>query len=562
MSWLVASTTLACFGISGILSHRLFFIQGEHHLRAPKYLATWMAVTFAMIVVLFASNHISIFRSVISVHCAFFVPLLMSILVYRVFQHPLREFDGPRLASVSKLWHLAYMFKSSNHLFLHRLIEKYGDIVRTGPQELTIADPGIWFVLGGRESPCIKAPWYDMLWPYVSLNSIRGRDGYRTRRKLWDEALRLPTAYLPDDGSHIAEIAAILVEQIQTSIGQVVNARALFSNYSFDVLGEVAFGRSFSLLNGTDLGTSVGSRDASTLIAEGMSMLRFFTPVPWAARLCIVLAPYLPTVARKWNQALHWTAEICDKRLEREGEINQRADAFSRFIRAARTVDDEKSLDRLALYGDAFSITVAGTHTVAATLTMLFFELAHHPEAQQQAREEILSIQHLREIHHKAADSSLETYPFLDACINETLRLYPAVPTGGIRQTLERGVHVNGRWIPPYTVIVAPRWTIGRLESAFDMPDKFLPERWTSKRHLIKDSRAFNAFGTGQHICPGKQLGLAEVRLVAIKLLLHFKFDFPPTQTSASRTVSEMQDVFTLAPGDLELVFTLLPMPV
>lgn len=139
MPCFVCPTTLACFAVLGVLSHRLFFIQGEHHLRGPWYLATWMAALFAMIMVLFFSdNYNSIFQSVVLVHCAFFGPLFTSILVYRIFQHPLRHFDGPWLASVSKLWHLAYMFKTSNHLFLHDLVQKYGNFVRTGKKLLTL----------------------------------------------------------------------------------------------------------------------------------------------------------------------------------------------------------------------------------------------------------------------------------------------------------------------------------------------------------------------------------------------------------------------------------------
>lgn len=268
------------------------------------------------------------------------------------------------------------------------------------------------------------------------------------------------------------------------------------------------------------------------------------------------MALYLPKIAQKWNEALEWSSKICDSRLEREGELSQHKDAFSRFIRAARAADDAKSLDRLALYGDAFSITVAGSHTVGTTLTMLFFELARHPDAQRHVREEIHSVGYHGEINEEAADYPDEKYPFLNACINETLRLYPGVPTGGIRQTTERGMHIGDRWIPPYTMIVTPRWTLGRLETAFELPDQFIPERWTSKTYLVKDARAFNGFGFGQHICPGKQLGLAEVRLVAIKLLKQFQFDFPSTQRHTSRTADLLQDSFTLTPGDLELVFT------
>ncbi|KAI1171366.1 cytochrome P450 [Nemania sp. FL0916] len=562
MSCLIRPTALACFGIAGVLSHRLFFIRGEHHLRGPWYLATWIVSLILMIVMFSSSNNdASTFESVILVHCSFFGPLFASIFVYRVFQHPLRQFDGPFLASVSKLWHLAYMFKSPNHLFLNTLVQKYGNFVRTGPQELTIVDPGVWVALGKRDAPCKKSPFYDMLYPYVALISIRNKEAYRTRRKLWDDALRLATTHLPDDDSPANELAEILVQQVKASVGEVVNIKTLFFNYAYDVVGEIAFGQSFSLLKKSDLAIPYETRNAPTLISDGISMLRFFTPVPWAARLSIILAPYLPEIARHWNEAQKWTSKVCDSRLEREGELCLQKDAFSRFIRAARADDDAESLDRLALYGDAFTFTIAGSHTIATTLTMLFFELARHPHAQRHVREEILSASHRNETTGETRDRSIEKYCFLDACIDETLRLYPAVPTGGIRQTTERGMHIAGKWIPPYTVIVSPRWTLGRLETAFELPDKFIPERWTTKPYLVKDARAFNAFGLGQHICPGKQLGLAEVRLVATKLLTQFQFEFPSKQINTSRIVETLQDSFVLTPGDLELVFTPITKP-
>ncbi|KAK6860496.1 cytochrome P450 [Apiospora arundinis] len=46
---------------------------------------------------------------------------------------------------------------------------------------------------------------------------------------------------------------------------------------------------------------------------------------------------------------------------------------------------------------------------------------------------------------------------FLNVCIEETLRLYPALITGGSRMATQKEMTVAGRWIPPYTKIVAPR---------------------------------------------------------------------------------------------------------
>lgn len=60
--------------------------------------------------------------------------------MYRVFQHPLKEFDGPRLAAVSKLWHSGQMITTENHLLLDSLRAKYGSIIRTGENHFPPSD--------------------------------------------------------------------------------------------------------------------------------------------------------------------------------------------------------------------------------------------------------------------------------------------------------------------------------------------------------------------------------------------------------------------------------------
>ncbi|KAK8851119.1 cytochrome P450 [Apiospora arundinis] len=45
----------------------------------------------------------------------------------------------------------------------------------------------------------------------------------------------------------------------------------------------------------------------------------------------------------------------------------------------------------------------------------------------------------------------------------ETLRLYPALITGGSRMARQKDMVVAGRWIPPYTTIVAPPYLIARI---------------------------------------------------------------------------------------------------
>ncbi|KAI0508826.1 hypothetical protein F5B22DRAFT_385997 [Xylaria bambusicola] len=43
--------------------------------------------------------------------------------------------------------------------------------------------------MSGVGATCIKSPWYDLMMPYVSIPSIRTKEGYGIQRKRWDEAL-------------------------------------------------------------------------------------------------------------------------------------------------------------------------------------------------------------------------------------------------------------------------------------------------------------------------------------------------------------------------------------
>ncbi|KAI0013532.1 cytochrome P450 [Xylariaceae sp. FL0662B] len=574
---------LILIGCIGVSMHRFYFIHGEHHLQVTTYLKFWLFASTFVSILAYLTNRFNIpssnyetgiylFKTLFLLNSTFFASLFGSITAYRVFQHPLKDFAGPRLAAISKLWHVYHMFTTPNFLFLDDLYRKYGSIVRTGPQELTIVDPDVWKSIGGPGTTCIRSPWYDLMFPYMSLASFRTKDGYSLRRKRWDEAFGFSGDCLPNKHSRVHHFATSLMRRIDESACTPVNVTTWFYYFAFDVISDLTFGRPLSLV--ANLNSNIKPHYAPSLISQGMSMFRWFTPAPWLGHLCFALAPYMPLVTQKWNRIFKWTAEVCDDHLERNigagngtenisTHLENQADAFSYFIRSARREDDSESLDHLALYGDTFAVAIAGTHTTSAVLTMLYYVLAQRPELQDEVRREIIiagvvnkafGIRGAR-LKEEIDMEALDKLPLMDACINETMRIYSPLPSGGARQTVDTGIWIGDKWIPPHTVVVAPRWSIGRLESAFERPTEFIPERWTTKPHMVKDIRAFNAFGTGRHSCPGKQLGLLKIRMVAAMTLANFEFTFAPTKNNKIRAVRDTQDAFLALPGDLELIF-------
>jgi tryprostatin B 6-hydroxylase len=79
--------------------------------------------------------------------------------------------------------------RSDNFVQADRLHKKYGDIVRVGPNELTIIDPDAVAAIHGSNSKCIKSAWYDAIGgENPSLQLTRDRAIHDRRRKVWDQA--------------------------------------------------------------------------------------------------------------------------------------------------------------------------------------------------------------------------------------------------------------------------------------------------------------------------------------------------------------------------------------
>jgi hypothetical protein len=126
-------------GAVGVLSHLLYFIRGEHHRYAHKWITR--ALTGIAIVAVGALR-VSAYQPLPTLVLTFvlttmyFVGLYGSMVLYRMFFHPLRKFKGPFLARASNLYHMRMIRKSDNYLVMKKLHEEYGPIIRTGEEIL------------------------------------------------------------------------------------------------------------------------------------------------------------------------------------------------------------------------------------------------------------------------------------------------------------------------------------------------------------------------------------------------------------------------------------------
>lgn len=133
-----------------------------------------------------------------------------------------------------------------------------------------------------------------------------------------------------------------------------------------------------------------------------------------------------------------------------------------------------------ALHQDSRVLVVAGSETTATTLASTLFYLAKHPAV-------LVKLQ--RYLDEAMADGPgdwrydrVKEITFIDDIINETLRLRPAVMTGGYRVTPAEGIQVDEVHIPGDVNVFVPTQVIQTHEKYYKDAKQFIPERWTEKR--------------------------------------------------------------------------------
>ncbi len=94
-------------------------------------------------------------------------------------------------------------------------------------------------------------------------------------------------------------------------------------------------------------------------------------------------------------------------------------------------------------------------------------------------------------------ENQVKRLPYLDACINEGLRLHSTSSLGLPRVVPEDGLTVMDRYFPAGTVLSVPSYTIHRDEKIWgDDIESFRPERWF-ERDSTDIQKTFNPFSIG-----------------------------------------------------------------
>lgn len=189
---------------------------------------------------------------------------------------------------------------------MEELYHKYGPIIRTGPEEVTIVDPSIPGILDGPGNDTTKAVWYDFLLPEVAVNTTRNKKYHDIRRRIWDRGFSSKALALYDE--RIVEYGEILAARLAELRGRPAVVTDWFYWFSFDVMGDFAFAKSFGMLRDEQWHSVV------RMLRKAMSLLGPFSPVPWLAQIAFHFIPWMYLI-RDWFAMLRWCKQRMDDRV-------------------------------------------------------------------------------------------------------------------------------------------------------------------------------------------------------------------------------------------------------
>lgn len=180
--------------------------------------------------------------------------------------------------------------------------------------------------------------------------------------------------------------------------------------------------------------------------------------------------------------------------------------------------------DPIELRSQLLHILLAGRDTTAGLLSWLVLLLSRHPDIFAKLRRAIL--EDFGTTSDTITFAKLKSNTYLQACLNETLRLFPVVPANSrhavVDTTLPRGGGPKGEdpiFIPAGTDVTYSVYVMHRQKSIWgEDADEFKPERFIKRKQGFE----FLPFNGGPRVCLGQNFALTSAGYATVKLLQRF----------------------------------------
>lgn len=302
-----------------------------------------------------------------------------------------------------------------------------------------------------------------------------------------------------------------------------IDCLSWFNYLAFDIIGDLAFGAPFGMLErGEDLAEVRSSPDAPPIYAPAIEILNRRGEVSAALGALPSLKPYarhLPDpFFSRGLAAVESLAGIAIARVRARLDGPPPAGRKDLLARLMEGKDEAGApMGREELTAEALTQLIAGSDTTSNSSCALLYHVVRTPGVLARLQAELDAS--LPEA--EGAEVVVPTYdqvrdlPYLQNVISEALRFHSTSGIGLPRQVPpdSQGVHLLGRYYPPGTVLSVPTYSIHHSREIWGPDaDEFRPERWDGA--TARQRNAFIPFSFGPRACVGRNVAEMEMKLI------------------------------------------------
>ncbi|KAM3486534.1 hypothetical protein MY8738_000400 [Beauveria namnaoensis] len=394
-------------------------------------------------------------------------------------------------------------------LYVHNLHLKYGPVVRIAPDEVDVTDIDAVKDIYDSQETFKKSSFYRKLTAVRTpvLFALSDVSTHRRLRRLMSTPLSVSSlkTQFPLVRSRVElYIKKVKDEKISRGVADLFKWNMFLAT---DVVGELSFGTSFNTL---ELGKK---NDYVNLIESIGPMGALRSAFPLMASLAFTLPiPVFKSVADASKRIRHYAQESLSRyyKLASSDTDDVHHTLFTKLRRSEQ--NGEISFEEIC--ANAQGYILAGSDTTASTLTYLIWSVCRRPDIKEEL------VEQLKTLPPDFDDDSLRNMLILGNVIDETLRLFPAAPSGLPRETPPEGATIAGYRVDGGTVLCAQPYSMHRDPVVFPNPEHFDPHRWQEPTKAMLD--AFMPFGKGPRVCIGMNLARMELRVATAKFFLEF----------------------------------------
>ncbi|KAL3703610.1 hypothetical protein TMatcc_010799 [Talaromyces marneffei ATCC 18224] len=432
--------------------------------------------------------------------------------IYNIFFHPLCHFPGPIVHCISRIpWAIRHA-RGEQAFYTQRLHDMYGPVVRIAPNHLSFTDPRAWKdiyyhrvgAVGGMVEMAKSTEFTRNVKGQLTTIVNADQDEHQQLRRALSHGFS-DSSMRQQEPTMLKHIN-MLVDRLRTESGKNPDMAAWYNWTTFDLSSDLIFGESFHCLQ------TVNYHPWVATIMKAIKFHAFMVALGYGGA-----RPLVELIHKAGGfLAMKTMRGYIDSMLKSRLAMKQRHDDLFEGLAKRRDEWDKLSVNATVLL-------LAGSETTATCLSGTTYFLLTHPEVLEKVTAEI------RSAFSTDADINIQSVnklTYLIPVLNESLRMYPPLTSGMVREVPTGGAEIAGRFVPGDTLVEIQHWSINHSKENWVDPWSFRPERFMVDVKVAKEHsdmlEAVQAFSMGPRNCIGRNLAMTEMRLILAKILYNF----------------------------------------